>query len=146
MASTPSLLRPVLVGVVLLLVCAGVLLVSRRDAEGVELAPGRHAFADGRVSLDLPLGGVDSTENLSKSADRPLLDRLFGPEPIYPGLRIVALADDTIVVSSTGPAERVRALLEHPLSNPGSVAAAHWAESSGPGEPEPVAIRGALEA
>lgn len=118
-------------GVVLVAAMFLVVLSARPDV--VPVGPGRHVFAGGRVSLELPAGGVDTTESWREdSTGRSLIDRLFGPEPNYPGFRTVALESLGFVMSTTGPAEPARQLLE--------------LGPAGVGEPEAVAIPGAAEA
>ncbi|QDU85749.1 hypothetical protein Pla163_28830 [Planctomycetes bacterium Pla163] len=104
-------LRPIAALVAVFVVAVAVTVLINRP-EATRLAPGRHRFADGRVSLDLPTGGVDTTEVVRRDFDRPLLDRLFGPALRYPGLKFVQLEGACFVTSSTGFAGGVRALLE----------------------------------
>lgn len=100
----------VVVGVVALF-AIGALWLSARD---VELLPGRHAFAEGRVTLELPAGGTDVTARTQMGVERSLWERWREEPAAWEsfGFRHVIVPEVGSVTSSTADAESVRYLLE----------------------------------
>lgn len=113
MSERRSSWRPIaLLFAIVAIIAAGSLWSANRAQE---LAPGDHAFADGRILIELPEGGSDVTTVADRSDGRSFFERLFGPERVLPGFRHVNVSGLGSVTSSTFDASMLRRLFEQPM-------------------------------